>query len=72
LGIVVAAFVSTILAWAVVVFVVVIIHVAVVVLPRSALFGFVACLAALVASHLALATMWLIDNHLVVRQCSGH
>ena len=61
-----ATIVSTILAWAVVVVV------AAIVLPRSTVPGFVACLAAVIASLLALATVCLIDYHLVVGQSSGH
>ena len=67
-ALVLAAIVFTILA----VVVLVLVIVAAVVLPRFTVSGFVACLAAVVASHLALATFCLIDNHLVVGQCSGH
>jgi hypothetical protein len=56
------------------VLVLILVIVAAVVMPRSTVFGFVTCLAAFVASHLALAIVCSIDYHLVVgvRQSSGH
>jgi hypothetical protein len=72
-GIVVAALVLAAIVFTIMtVVVLVIVIVAAVVLPRFTVFGFVACLAAIVASHLALATVCLIDYHLIVGQGSGH